>query len=103
MAAIEYPYDQCREFAKLRQLVRAEVSEVSNLIPLVAYLPLSDCTCDRQRQRSPNCVRRHENVESHDLWKSQERCSKRNGHHHEQKSHDVKEERRDDMESSQIY
>jgi hypothetical protein len=29
MEANEYPYDQCREFAKLRQLVRVEVSEVS--------------------------------------------------------------------------
>jgi hypothetical protein len=30
MEAIDYPYDLCREFAKLHQLVRVVVSEVSN-------------------------------------------------------------------------
>jgi putative hemolysin len=63
MEAIDYPYDLCREFAKPHQLVHAEVSEVSIPNLLAAYLPLSDCTCGKQKQRSPNYVPRRVNAE----------------------------------------
>jgi hypothetical protein len=61
--AIDYPYDLCQEFAKLHRLVRVEVSEVSILNLLAAYLPSSDCIYGKQRQRSPNYVRRRANAE----------------------------------------
>jgi hypothetical protein len=63
MEAIDYPYDLCREFAKPHQLVHAEVSEVSIPNLLAAYLPSSDCTCGKQKQRSPNYVPRRVNAE----------------------------------------
>jgi hypothetical protein len=63
MEANEYLCDRCQEFARQRQQVRAEVSEVSNLIPSAVYQPLSDCTYGKPRQHFPNCVRHHESVE----------------------------------------
>jgi hypothetical protein len=59
MEANAYLCDLCQEFAKQRQQVRAEVSEVSNLIPSAVYQPLGDCTYGRPRQHFPNYVRRH--------------------------------------------
>jgi hypothetical protein len=66
MEANAYLCDRCQEFARQRQQVRAEVSEVSNLILSAVYQPLSDCTYDRLKQHFPNYVRRHESVESRD-------------------------------------
>jgi hypothetical protein len=54
-------------------------------------------------QRSPNCDRRHEIVESHDRWMSLQLHSKRNDHHREQKLPGEKVELCGDRESSQIY
>jgi hypothetical protein len=59
MEANAYLCDLCQEFARQRQQVRAEVSEVSNLILSAVYQPLGDCTYGRPRQHFPNCVRRH--------------------------------------------
>jgi hypothetical protein len=103
MEAIDYPYDLCQEFAKPHQQVRVEVSEVSIPNLLVAYLPSSDCTCGKQIQRSPNCVRRHESEESRDLSKSLVLRNKHNGHHRAQILHVVKVAPRGDMEFLQIY
>jgi hypothetical protein len=102
-ATIDYPYDPYREFAMQHQLVREEVSEVSIPNLLAAYLPLSDCTCGKQKQRSPNCVRHHESEELRDLSKLLVLRNKHNGHHRAQRWHDVKEELHDDMEFLQIY
>jgi hypothetical protein len=102
-ATIDYPCDPFREFAMRHQLVREEVSEVSIPNLLVAYLPSSDCTCGKQIQRSPNCVRRHESEESRDLSKSLVLRNKHNGHHRAQILHVVKVAPRGDMEFLQIY
>jgi len=103
MATNDYLFGQCQEFAKPHQLVRVEVSEVSIPNLSTVYQPLSDCTCDKQRQHSPNYVHRHEIVESHDQSKLQVLCSKHIAHHRAQRWRDVKEELHGDMESSQIY
>jgi hypothetical protein len=103
MAASDYQYDLCREFAMLHQLVHVEVSEVSIPNLSTVYQPLSDCTCDKQRQHSPNYVHRHENVESHDQSKLLALCSKRNGHHRARIWRDGKVARHGDKESLQIY
>jgi len=50
-----------------------------------AYLLLHGCTCGKQKQHFPNCVRRHDYVESHDQSKLQGLHSKRIDRHHEQK------------------
>jgi hypothetical protein len=63
MEANAYLCDLCQEFAKQRQQVRAEVSEVSNLILSALYQPLSGCTCGKQIQHSPSYVLRHESAE----------------------------------------
>jgi hypothetical protein len=63
MEANEYPCDLCQEFAKQRQQVRAEVSEVSNLILSALYQPLSGCTCGKQIQHFPSYALRHESAE----------------------------------------
>jgi hypothetical protein len=102
-ATNDYLCDRCQEFAKPHQLVRAEVSEVSIPNLLTAYLPLSDCTCGKRKQRSPNCVPHHVNVESRDLSKLQALRSKRIGRHRVQRSHDAKVELHGDKESLQIY
>jgi hypothetical protein len=103
MAASDYQYDLCREFAMLHQLVHVEVSEVSIPNLSAVYLPLSDCTCGKQRQRSPSYVRRHENVESRDRLMSQVLRNKRNDRHRAQKLRDGKVAPHGDMESLQIY
>jgi hypothetical protein len=69
----------------------------------VAYLPLSDCICGKQRQRSPNYARRHESAELRDLSKLLVLRSKHNAHHRAQKLRVVKAAPHDDMESLQIY
>jgi hypothetical protein len=101
--ANDYLYGLCQEFAKLHQLVRAEVSEVSIPNLSAAYLPLSDCTCDKLIRRSPSYVRRHEIVESHGQSTLQVRHSKRSDHHLGQILRAVKVARHDDKESLQIY
>jgi hypothetical protein len=103
MATNDCRCDLCQEFAKLLQQVHEEVSEVSIPNLLAAYLPLSDCTCGKQRQRSPNYVRRLVNAESRDLSKLQVLRNKRNDHHRAQILHVVKVELHGDTESSQIY
>ena len=85
------------------QLVREEVSEVSIPNLLAAYLPSSDCTCGKQKRRSPNCVRHLESEELRDLSKSLVPHNKHNGHHRAQILHVVKVAPRGDMEFSQIY
>jgi hypothetical protein len=59
MEANAYLCDLCQEFARQRQQVRAEVSEVSNLIPSAVYQPLSGCTYGKQIQHFPSYGRRH--------------------------------------------
>ena len=103
MAAIDYQCDQCQEFAMPHQLVRAVVSEVSIPNLLTVYLPLSDCTCGRQRQRSPSCVPRHVNAESRDLSMSQVLSSKHIALHRVQILRDEKAALHGDKESLQIY
>jgi hypothetical protein len=103
MEANAYLCDRCREFSRRHQLVREEVSEVSNLILSAAYQLLSGCTYGKQRQHFPSCDHRHESAESRDQSKLQERCSKRSAHHRVQISHAVKVEQHGDKESSQIY
>jgi hypothetical protein len=66
MATIDYQCDQCQEFAMPHPQVRAEVSEVSIPNLLAVYLPLSDCICGKQIQRSPSCVPHHVNAELRD-------------------------------------
>jgi hypothetical protein len=102
-ATIDYPYDPFREFAMQHQLVREEVSEVSIPNLLAAYLPLSDCTCGKQKQRSPNCVRHHASEELRDLSTSLVQRNKHNDHHRVQILHVVKVAPRGDMEFLQIY
>jgi hypothetical protein len=102
-ATIDYPCDRFREFAMRHQLVREEVSEVSIPNLLEVYLPLSDCTCGKPKQRSPNYVLRHANEELRDLSKSQVRRNKHSAHHRAQILHVVKVELRGDMGSLQIY
>ena len=101
--AIDYPCDLYREFAKLRQLVRVEVSEVSIPNLSTAYLPSSDCTCGKQKQRSPNYALRHVSAELRDQSKSLVLRSKHNGLHRAQRWRDVKVAPHGDKESSQIY
>jgi hypothetical protein len=103
MEANAYLCDRCREFSRQRQLVRVEVSEVSNLILSTACQPLSGCTYGKQRQHFPSCDHRHESAELRDQSMSQVRCSTRNAHHHVQISRGVKVEQHGDKESSQIY
>jgi hypothetical protein len=81
MEANEYPCDLCQEFAKQRQLVRAEVSEVSSLILSALYQPLSGCTCGKQIQHFPSYGHHLESAGSRDQSKLQVRCIKRSVHH----------------------
>jgi hypothetical protein len=103
MAASDYQYDLCREFAMLHQLVHVEVSEVSIPNLSAVYQPSSDCICDRPKQHSPSYVHHHENVESHDRLMSQVLRNKRNDRHRAQKLRDGKVAPHGDMESLQIY
>jgi hypothetical protein len=103
MEANAYLCDLCQEFSMQRQLVRVEVSEVSNLILSAVCQPSSGCTCGKQIQHSPSYGRRRESAESRDQWKLQVRCSKRSGHHRVQISRGVKVGQHGDMESLRIY
>jgi CDGSH-type Zn-finger protein len=103
MAANDFLFGQFQEFSMQLPLVRAEVCAVSIQVLSVVYLLSHGCICGMHSQHSPNCDRRHENVESRDQSKLQVLRNKRNDHHHEQKLHDVKVEQCDDMESLQIY
>jgi hypothetical protein len=85
------------------QLVREAVSEVSIPNPLAAYRPSSDCICDKQIQRSPNCDHRHESEELHDQLKLLAQNSKHIAHRREQRLLCVKVGLRGGMESLQIY
>jgi hypothetical protein len=102
-ATNDYLCGRFQVFAMLHQLVRAEVSEVSIPNPLTAYLPLSGCTCGKQRQHSPNCVPHHANEELRDQSKLPVLRSKHNDHHRARRWHDAKAELRDGKESLQIY
>jgi hypothetical protein len=102
MEANAYQCDLCQEFSRQRQLVRVEVSEVSNPILSAVYQPLSDCTYGKQIQHFPSYGRRHESVESRDQSKLQVRCSKHNVRHHAQILRDVKVGQHGDKEFLQI-
>jgi len=102
MEANAYLCDLCQEFSRQRQLVRVEVSEVSNLILSAVYQPLGDCTYGRQRQHFPSYVRRRENVESRGQSKLQVHCSKHSVHHRAQILLDEKVAQHGDKESLQI-
>jgi hypothetical protein len=67
MKSISYLVFQFQEFARLRLLVRAEVSLISNQFPLTCDLLSGDCTCDRLKRHSPNYGRHHGFVELRDL------------------------------------
>jgi len=69
----------------------------------VVYQPLHDCNDDKQQPRSPNCVRRHENVESRDQSRLRHFHNKHNDHHLAQKLLGEKVELHGDMEFAQIY
>jgi hypothetical protein len=103
MEANAYLCDLCREFSRQRQLVRVEVSEVSNLILSAVYQPSSGCTCGKQIQHFPSYVRHLESVESRDRSKLQVRCSKRSAHHRVQILRGVKVGQHGDTESLRIY
>jgi hypothetical protein len=103
MEASAYLCDLCQEFSRQRQLVRVEVSEVSNLILSAVYQPSSGCTCGMQIQHFPSYGRRPESAGSRDQSKLQVHCSKRSGHHRVQILPGVKVEQHGDMESLQIY
>ena len=102
-ATIDYPCDPFREFAMPHQLVREEVSEVSIPNLLEVYLPLSDCTCGKQKQRSPNCVPRLDYAESHGQLMLRVLRNKHIDHHLWQKLRVWKVEQHDDKEFEQIY
>jgi hypothetical protein len=59
MEANAYLCDLCQEFSRQRQLVRVEVSEVSNLILSAVYQPSSGCTYGKRIQHFPSYGRRH--------------------------------------------
>jgi len=99
MEANAYLCDLCQEFSKPHQLVRVEVSEVSNLILSAVYQPSSGCTCGKRIQHFPSYGRHRENVGLHGLSKLQVRCSKRSAHHRVQILRAVKVEQHGDMES----
>jgi hypothetical protein len=103
MEANAYQCDLCQEFSRQRQLVREEVSEVSNLILSAVYQPSSGCTCGKQIQHFPSYGRHRESAESRGQSKLQVRCSKRSGHHRVQILRGVKVGPHGDMESLQIY
>jgi hypothetical protein len=63
---------------------------------------LRDCTCSRQIQRSPNCVRLPDFAGSRDQLKLQELSNKHIYRHLEQKLPDVKAVQNDDKEFEQI-
>jgi hypothetical protein len=87
MKSISYLVFQFQEFARLRLLVRAEVSLISNQFPLTCDLLSDDCTCDKPKQHSPNCGPHHDYVELRDQLKLLVRCNKHIAHHHEQRVH----------------
>jgi hypothetical protein len=95
--------DQFQGFSKRRQLARVEASLVANLIPSNAYRPLSDCTCDKLKQRFPSCAHHHDCAELHGQSMLQVLSNKRIDHHLWQKLRDEKVERHDDKEFEQIY
>jgi hypothetical protein len=95
--------DQFQGFSKPRLLARVEVSVISNLIPSNVYQPLSDCTCGKLKQRSPNCVPRLDCEESHGQSMLQVLRNKHNVRRLLQKLHDEKVELHDDKEFEQIY
>jgi hypothetical protein len=99
MEANAYLCDLCQEFAKPRQLVRVEVSEVSNLTLSAVYQPLSGCTCGKRIQHFPSCGLHRESVGSRDQSKLQVRCSKHSARHRVQILRAVKVEQHGDMES----
>jgi hypothetical protein len=103
MEANAYLCDLCQEFSRQRQLVRVEVSEVSNLILSAVYQPSSDCTYGKRIQHFPSYGHHRESVGSRDQSKLQVRCSKRSAHHHVQILRAVKVEQHGGMESLQIY
>jgi formylmethanofuran dehydrogenase subunit E len=103
MEANAYLCDLCQEFSRQRQLVRVEVSEVSNLILSAVYQPSSGCTYGKRIQHFPSYGHHRESVGSRDQSKLQVRCSKHIVHHREQISPGVKVEQHGGMESLQIY
>jgi hypothetical protein len=85
MKSISYLVFRFQEFSKLRPLVHAAASLISNQFLLVCDQLSGDCTCDKLKQHSPNCGPRRDYVESRDRLKLLALCNKRNGHHLAQK------------------
>jgi hypothetical protein len=85
------------------QLVREEVSEVSNLTLLEFYQPLHDYSDDRRLQHFPKSDRLPYFEEGHDqlMWLRSD--SKHSDRHHGQILLCVRVEQYGDMESLQIY
>jgi hypothetical protein len=84
MKSISYQAFQFLKSAKLRRLVRVAKSLTSNQSLLVCDQLSGDCTCDRQRQHSPNCGPHRDFVELHDQSKLPVPCNKHSVHHRAQ-------------------
>jgi hypothetical protein len=95
--------DLFQEFSTLHQLARVEASLIANLIPSNVYQPLGDCTCDKLKRRSPNCVHHRDCAESRGQLMLQALSNKRIDHHLWQKLRVEKVEPHDDREFEQIY
>jgi hypothetical protein len=91
------------EFSMLRQLVRVAKYAGASPSLLIAYLPLSDCTYGKQRQRFPSCAHLHDCAESHDQSMLQEQSNRHSGCYRGQRLHAWKVELHVDMECEQIY
>jgi hypothetical protein len=95
--------DPFPEFSMLRQLAHVAKCAGASPSPLTAYLPLSDCTYGKQRQRFPSCGHRHDCAESRGRSMLPEQNNKRSDCYHGQKLRGEKVELRDDMGYEQIY
>jgi hypothetical protein len=95
--------DQFPGFAMLPRLARVEASLNATLIPLNVCRPSGDCTCDKPKQRFPNCAHRRDCAESHGQSMLQGPSNKHIDRHLWQKLHDGKVERHVDREFEQIY
>jgi hypothetical protein len=103
MEAKLYLFFRYQEFSKQLQQVHGAMSVNAILNLSVVYLPSCDYNDGKLKQRFPNCVHRHDYVESRDQSMLLVLRNKHNGHHLEQKLHDVKVEPSGDMGFEQIY
>jgi hypothetical protein len=103
MEAKLYQFFRYQEFSKQLQRVHEAMSVNANPNLSRVYLPSCGYNDGKLKQRFPNCAHRHDSVESRDQSMLLVLRNKHNGHHHEQKLHDVKVELSGDMGYEQIY